>query len=156
LGVAGVMLPRARLVRLGGWVMGGALFLCSNIRYGALVEALTGRGEIAAALPAQLHDLAIPAMTLAGIVIYAVLLHRLYRLCEQLRRRWFLVVSMVANLGILGFFKYYDFFVESFQSMLTHVGLAQGPVPLLHTLLPAGISFYTFQAMSYTIDIYRR
>jgi D-alanyl-lipoteichoic acid acyltransferase DltB (MBOAT superfamily) len=156
LGVAGVVLSRRRLLRLAGLVMGGALLLCAKIRYGPLWEVVRERGELTAALPESLYDLAVPAMVMAAILLYASLLFGLYRLPEQSRRKWFLVVSMVANLGILGFFKYYDFFVDSFQAVLMQVGFLDRPAPLLHIILPAGISFYTFQAMSYTIDIYRR
>ena len=72
---------------------------------------------------------------------------------EGLRRR-LLAASMVTNLGILGFFKYFDFFVESFAGLVGAFGL-QANVTTLNILLPVGISFYTFQTMSYTIDIYR-
>lgn len=71
------------------------------------------------------------------------------------RRRALLVVSVVTNLSLLGFFKYYNFFVESFNALLGALGLGTS----LHTLaiiLPVGISFYTFQSMAYTIDVYRR
>jgi alginate O-acetyltransferase complex protein AlgI len=64
-------------------------------------------------------------------------------------RRWWVTFSVVSNLGILGYFKYYNFFAEN----LTLLGLR---VPALDILLPAGISFYTFKSMSYTIDVYRR
>jgi D-alanyl-lipoteichoic acid acyltransferase DltB (MBOAT superfamily) len=66
----------------------------------------------------------------------------------------FLGLSMLSNLGMLFFFKYYNFFTESLQTALHQLGLTTD----LHTLsiiLPVGISFYTFQTMSYTIDIYR-
>jgi alginate O-acetyltransferase complex protein AlgI len=69
------------------------------------------------------------------------------------RRRW-LLVSLVTNLGVLGFFKYFNFFSQSFASLLATVGLTANPV-LLRLILPLGISFYTFQALSYTIDVYR-
>jgi D-alanyl-lipoteichoic acid acyltransferase DltB (MBOAT superfamily) len=62
---------------------------------------------------------------------------------------------MVANLGLLGFFKYCDFFLVEFRALLVAVGLPHWDTAALGILLPAGISFYTFQAMSYTIDIYR-
>ncbi len=60
-----------------------------------------------------------------------------------------LIIDLAGNLGILGFFKYADFFIENVNS-LTGAGLE-----LLHIALPIGISFYTFQTMSYTIDVYR-
>ena len=59
------------------------------------------------------------------------------------------------NLGILGVFKYYNFFVESFIYAFASVGLYLQP-HTLKIILPIGISFYTFQALSYSIDVYRR
>jgi len=62
----------------------------------------------------------------------------------------FLGISVAVNLGFLGYFKYADFFIENFNSV---TGLS---VPLLRIALPIGISFYTFQILSYTIDVYRK
>ena len=69
-------------------------------------------------------------------------------------RRRFLWMSVLSNFGMLGFFKYFNFFVENVAGVLTAAGM-HVPVPALRILLPVGISFYTFQAMSYTIDVYR-
>jgi alginate O-acetyltransferase complex protein AlgI len=69
-------------------------------------------------------------------------------------RKRILLISIGANLGVLGFFKYCNFFVGSFQALLQSVGLAVS-APTLSIILPVGISFYTFQSMSYTIDVYR-
>src|SRR4051794_30708371 len=66
------------------------------------------------------------------------------------RKRLLLIVSIVANLSILGFFKYYNFFVSSFASMF---GISEQSI-VLQIVLPVGISFYTFKSMSYTIDVY--
>jgi alginate O-acetyltransferase complex protein AlgI len=72
------------------------------------------------------------------------------------RKRW-LYLSLFTNLGILGFFKYYDFFVEEFVLAFNFLGFAlQSEDYLLNLMLPVGISFYTFQTMAYSIDIYRR
>ena len=68
---------------------------------------------------------------------------------EQKWRRFWLIVSVVISIGLLGLFKYADFFVSSFNAV---TGLS---VPLLRLALPVGISFYTFQCLSYTIDVYR-
>lgn len=73
---------------------------------------------------------------------------------EHVRRRW-LMVSLVGNLGTLAFFKYFNFFVESFQASLGWLGVSASS-STLSIVLPIGISFYTFQALSYTIDVYRR
>jgi alginate O-acetyltransferase complex protein AlgI len=70
-------------------------------------------------------------------------------------RRAFLVASVVGNLSLLGFFKYCDFFLGSLETLLRQFGLSVG-VLRLDIVLPVGISFYTFQEMSYTIDVYRR
>jgi len=70
------------------------------------------------------------------------------------RRKTFLTLSVVSNFGMLGFFKYFNFFVANVAAVLTAMGL-QAHVPVLRVILPVGISFYTFQAMSYTIDVYR-
>jgi alginate O-acetyltransferase complex protein AlgI len=73
---------------------------------------------------------------------------------ERARRRWWLVLSLVSNLTVLGFFKYFNFFVESVEAGLGALGIATS-LPVLKVVLPVGISFYTFQSLSYTIDVYR-
>ena len=70
-------------------------------------------------------------------------------------RKCFLLLSVVTNLGMLGFFKYFNFFSESFQGLVSLFGWSPG-VTTLNVVLPVGISFYTFQSMSYTVDVYRR
>ena len=70
------------------------------------------------------------------------------------RRRLYLIISLVANIGILGVFKYYNFINANFSFLLHGFGLSN-PMPYLSILLPIGLSFHTFQAMSYTIEVYR-
>src|ERR1044071_7427466 len=72
------------------------------------------------------------------------------RNCAQ---RAALAVSMVTNLGLLAFFKYFDFGVASVNALAGRFGLAPPVVTTLHVALPIGISFYTFQSMSYGIDV---
>jgi len=74
---------------------------------------------------------------------------------DSSKRKWLLRLSVIMNLGFLGFFKYFNFFVESFQAMLLSLGL-EPDIHTLHIILPVGISFYTFQSMSYTIDVYNK
>lgn len=69
------------------------------------------------------------------------------------KRRW-LIASLLSNLGLLGYFKYANFFVDSAATLLRRAGY-DGAVPHLNVVLPVGISFYTFQALSYIIDLYR-
>lgn len=72
---------------------------------------------------------------------------------QKSKRKTLLVLSLVLNLGFLGFFKYYNFFVESFIATFTLFGKAFSYSPM-HIILPVGISFYTFQSLSYTLDVY--
>ena len=70
------------------------------------------------------------------------------------RRKMFLTFSIVVNMGVLGTFKYFNFFASSLQAALGTFDLHPS-FPTLHVILPLGISFYTFLSMSYTIDVYR-
>ncbi len=69
-------------------------------------------------------------------------------------RKFWLVISVLVNLSMLGFFKYGNFLLENFQWVLSRGGIAYNP-PRLDLFLPIGISFYTFHSLSYTLDIYR-
>ena len=71
------------------------------------------------------------------------------------QRKWWLILSILVNLGFLAFFKYGNFFMENFQLMLSLVNITYTP-PEWDIILPMGISFYTFQTMSYTIDLYKK
>ncbi len=73
---------------------------------------------------------------------------------EKQRKAW-LLVSLTANLGLLSIFKYYNFFAESFADLMNVFGWQPNDLTL-NIILPVGISFYTFQTLSYTIDIYRK
>ncbi len=72
----------------------------------------------------------------------------------QIRKRFYLLLSIVSNLGMLGFFKYFNFFQENLIRIAAFCGIRIDPW-VLHVILPVGISFYTFQSMSYVIDVYR-
>ncbi|MFN8397415.1 MAG: MBOAT family O-acyltransferase [Bacteroidia bacterium] len=67
---------------------------------------------------------------------------------------WVLAISVVMNIGMLGTFKYFDFFSSSLTDLLALFGM-KASLPMLHIILPVGISFYTFQTLSYTIDCWR-
>lgn len=71
------------------------------------------------------------------------------------RRKWLVLLSLLTNLGILGYFKYANFFIDSLNVLLTSIGL-HGSGFSLSIILPVGISFYTFQTLSYTLDIYHQ
>lgn len=80
---------------------------------------------------------------------------QLTRVQKKTDRKWLLFISLFVNIGFLGFFKYYNFFAESFSDAFTLLGNPIDPARL-SIVLPVGISFYTFQTMSYTIDVYRK
>lgn len=90
----------------------------------------------------------------AGAALFAFLLALGYSLPQRLHRRFFLMISLSGNLGLLAVFKYFDFFVESLSHVIQQLG-GTGLDYTLGLILPVGISFYTFQTLSYTIDIYR-
>jgi D-alanyl-lipoteichoic acid acyltransferase DltB (MBOAT superfamily) len=77
------------------------------------------------------------------------------RIDDPRKRKAFVFLSMALNLGMLGYFKYFNFFAESLHDALLRAGL-NVPLTQLNVVLPIGISFYTFQSMSYVIDVYRK
>ncbi|MCA8965048.1 MAG: MBOAT family protein, partial [Planctomycetes bacterium] len=90
----------------------------------------------------------------AGLAVGALVCLWVGRLPTERRRRICLVVSMTGNLGLLAFFKYANFLIDSADALITTLG-GDPSGWHLHIVLPVGISFYTFQTMSYTIDVYR-
>jgi D-alanyl-lipoteichoic acid acyltransferase DltB (MBOAT superfamily) len=73
---------------------------------------------------------------------------------DQRRKRFWLAFSITLNMGVLCAFKYFNFFADSFAGLMEMLGM-KVTLPVLHVILPLGISFYTFLSMSYTIDVYR-
>nr|WP_303652457.1 MBOAT family O-acyltransferase [Paludisphaera mucosa] len=96
----------------------------------------------------------VPIGTIATVAAANLVYGPLSRMTTKRRRRVGIILTVGANLLLLGFFKYFNFFIDSFTRVLEPMGF---PVEAmhLHVILPAGISFYTFQSMSYTIDVYR-
>ena len=73
---------------------------------------------------------------------------------DKKTKKSFLWISILFNLGLLGFFKYFNFFIDSWIDLLGAIGYEQKSTWTLNVILPVGISFYTFQTMSYSLDIY--
>ncbi len=95
-----------------------------------------------------------------GLILFTtavdyVIAGRMHATGAKFRRRQLLWISIGVNLTVLGFFKYFNFFVDSAAIALEAIGL-HASLPALQIILPVGISFYTFQSMSYVIDVYRR
>ena len=79
---------------------------------------------------------------------------RIHASNDQKQKKFLLFISVAVSLGILGFFKYFNFFIDSAASLLATIGF-EPHLPVLRIILPVGISFYPFQTLSYSIDIYR-
>jgi D-alanyl-lipoteichoic acid acyltransferase DltB (MBOAT superfamily) len=111
-----------------------------------------------AAIAAWLGPARVPpafvALACVAAVGFAVLYRALWRLPDARRADAFLWLQIGYNLGLLGFFKYFNFFIESARALLAAAGLPAG-AGTLEILLPVGISFYTFQSIAYAVDVRR-
>ncbi|MFK7831975.1 MAG: MBOAT family protein [Winogradskyella sp.] len=95
-----------------------------------------------------------------GLIIFSSLVdyfvaNALKKECQNFRRKLFLAISIITNLGLLTFYKYFNFFIDSWISAFEILGI-DIQSNTLNVILPVGISFYTFQTLSYTIDVYRK
>ena len=88
-------------------------------------------------------------LILGGTIVVDYFAGRWIERAEGSNRKLFLILSLVANIGVLAVFKYYNFFIENINTLGFHFSF-------LKILLPIGLSFHTFQAMSYTIEVYRK
>jgi D-alanyl-lipoteichoic acid acyltransferase DltB (MBOAT superfamily) len=96
-------------------------------------------------------------LLMAGSTFIDFLIARKIQSSEnEKHRKTLLVISLVLNFGFLGFFKYFNFFVNSFEGLLQTAGIHYVPIALLKIILPPGISFYTFQEVAYIVDVYYR
>jgi len=131
-------------------VAAALLFLCPN--WSALAATSFSLGAFLT--PPELGIKVLVGTTIF-VIVANLLIERLGRLPLERRRKLLLLCSIGVNLGFLGFFKYFNFFVGSGDAALRSLGF--DPTGLhLDIILPVGISFYTFQSLSYTIDVYRR
>jgi alginate O-acetyltransferase complex protein AlgI len=100
-------------------------------------------------------DVRFLALIMLSTVVDWFVAKRLGVMPDGTRRRRWLLISLVGNLGMLAVFKYWNFFTDSAAELLISLGLEPN-LPMLRIILPVGISFYTFQTLSYVIDVYRR
>ncbi len=112
------------------WLLGASLYfyMCWNVKYVILLLV------------------SILTTWLAGLLVH--------KIQNTLARKWILAACLIVNIGILFFFKYFDFFLDSANKVLAKVGI-QVVESSFSVLLPVGISFYTFQALGYIIDVYK-
>ena len=93
-------------------------------------------------------------LILGGTILIDYIAGILIQNAQGYKRKLYLICSLIANIGVLVVFKYYNFLNDSLGVILNGLSY-QNPVPYLNILLPIGLSFHTFQAMSYTIEVYR-
>lgn len=93
-------------------------------------------------------------LILASTIVDYLVGHRIYRSSNHKKKKYWLWVSIVFNIGLLGFFKYCNFFIDSWIDFMSILGYSTKNTWMLEIILPVGISFYTFQTMSYSFDIY--
>ncbi|RKS01873.1 D-alanyl-lipoteichoic acid acyltransferase DltB (MBOAT superfamily) [Flavobacterium sp. 102] len=93
-------------------------------------------------------------LILAGTIVIDYFAGILIENNQGTKRRFYLIMSLFANILVLAVFKYYNFFIENIEVLLAALG-SKSNLPYLSILLPVGLSFHTFQAMSYTIEVYR-
>ena len=157
----GWMIETGRLSRSGrsvaAWFLILAAFLCVTVQWNAVRI-----GTEPFAVTVQWNQL-LPAapsgwLVLIGTVILVAIANLLYPIFtankEKQRRDLFLWISICTNLGLLGFFKYFNFFIDSAEAVIRALGI-QSELLHLNIVLPIAISFYTFKTISYTVDIYR-
>ena len=94
------------------------------------------------------------SLILASTLVDYYCARRIAVVSQLKQKKYFLWISLAVNLGALAYFKYANFFIRSFEEVLGAVGFESQPL-VLQIILPVGISFYTFQSLSYTIDVYR-
>lgn len=120
------------------------------LKSGAFLLAVT-----AASLAFAAADIWLLVPVGAGMLVLAAVIRLIQRTEAPARNKYWLLLSLTTNLGILAFFKYCNFFVGSIVAMLTDLGI-DAQAQRFSIILPVGLSFYTFQAISRTIDSYQR
>ena len=157
----GAMIEVGRLTRLNRFLISAsvvcAAFCFDTLQWNAVqitTEPIAVSVQWGELLPHAWSTWIVTLGTLEAITIVNLLYSRATLLKPERRRDLFLAVSICTNLTILGFFKYFNFFIGSTEGAIHALGI-QTKLLHLNVILPAGISFYTFKAISYAVDIYR-
>jgi D-alanyl-lipoteichoic acid acyltransferase DltB (MBOAT superfamily) len=146
-----LLISRDRVTR-GQYLTAAGSFLAA-FGFFVVMPSTLGWIGLANALPID------PLAAFAGLSLATALipiLHRSLRASDPARRKKaYLVISLSSNLAMLGVFKYFNFFIDSAEAVASRLGMTNVDLLHLDIILPVGISFYTFQTMSYVIDVYR-
>lgn len=151
--IADGLIPRKKRYALSSWVVASAfffLFVQWNKLNTEAFDLKTAFTQLFSWKSGWIFFAAIVLLTLTFNLLYG----RFASFESRKKRKFFLFLSIVGNLSILCFLKYFNFFLENLEALARGLGLNPGSLHL-QILLPVGISFYTFMTMSYTIDIYR-
>ncbi|MBD0344375.1 MAG: MBOAT family protein [Coleofasciculus sp. Co-bin14] len=151
----GRLTPRKRY--FASWFLVLAAFFFATVQWSAVsltTKPLAIFVQWAKLLPAALSGWLVLLGTLGVVAVANLLYPRFTSLPEKRRRKVFLWVSICTNLALLGFFKYFNFFISSAEGLVRSLGI-HAELLHLNIILPVGISFYTFKTISYTVDIYR-
>src|SRR5215470_8391002 len=100
-------------------------------------------------------DLRFLALMICSTTMDFVIAHKIAPVTENANRKKWFIFSLLLNFSILGTFKYFNFFMDSFSTALNTMGVNNIPLPLIRIILPPGISFYTFQEVAYMVDVYK-
>ncbi|HEY9633366.1 MAG TPA: MBOAT family O-acyltransferase [Coleofasciculaceae cyanobacterium] len=157
----GSMMDTGRLTRAkrrtASWFLVVAAFLFVTLQWSAVqlnAASLNLSVQWAKLLPTSLSGWLVLLGTLALVAAANLFYPRFTSFPEKRRRKFFLWVSICTNLALLGFFKYFNFFISSAEGAIRAFGI-NAELLHLNIVLPVGISFYTFKTISYTVDIYR-
>ena len=156
--ICGLMIADGQIPGKKRWGVSATVVLSALVFIVIPWELLSRPGSTLKSLVQGFFDWNFRWLILAAIVLLVLAFNtwypRLANLESQKRRKLFLMSSLAGNLGILGLFKYFNFFLENLESLARGLGL--NPAHLhLNIVLPVGISFYTFMTLSYTIDLYK-
>jgi D-alanyl-lipoteichoic acid acyltransferase DltB (MBOAT superfamily) len=153
----GLTMEFGRLTRKQQLVPAFFLVISAVILLGLLPNALSLHSSVNRLT--NFNQLLAIARIFAGSIGFITLAYVVYtvltKLTESRRRTCSVLISVTTQLSLLGFFKYFNFFIDSLHNALNSIGI-QSSTWHLDIVLPVGISFYTFQSLSYTIDIYRK
>ena len=154
----GLLLANGRMLMWQRWtaslflISAALLFLCPDW---SMLNAHGHDVDIAAVLKPQTMGLKVLLGTVLFVLVANLLINQIAHISKERGRTILICCSVFVNLTFLGFFKYFNFFVDSAEGVFRVMNI--DPTNLrLGVILPVGISFYTFQSLSYTIDVYRR